>query len=153
MLPAPLGTLTDPDCADQHCAQDGVCVLSCSPVDPDCSSLAVDNCVADGICKPGCAPADVDCGGTGGGSGAGGGSGTAGGVSSTGGGTAGGTAGGSATAGGAGTAGGTSGSGGGGTPTVDPPAKHCGCASEGGALPLLLALVLSRKRAQPARLG
>src|SRR6185436_10495989 len=43
--PAPLGTLSDPDCADQHCGSDSICVLSCSPVDPDCASLSLNHCV------------------------------------------------------------------------------------------------------------
>ncbi len=59
--PAPLGTLNDPDCAEAHCAADGVCVLSCSPVDPDCASLNINNCATNGICQPGCATADKDC--------------------------------------------------------------------------------------------
>jgi len=32
--------IVDPDCADQHCGQDGVCALACvSPPDPDCAQL------------------------------------------------------------------------------------------------------------------
>ncbi len=60
--PTPLGTLTDPDCADAHCAADGICVLSCSPVDPDCSTLNINNCAENGVCQPsGCAVPDKDC--------------------------------------------------------------------------------------------
>ncbi len=59
--PAPLGTMSDPDCADQHCAADGVCVLSCAVVDPDCASLSINDCAENGICNSGCVPADVDC--------------------------------------------------------------------------------------------
>lgn len=59
--PAPRGTLTDPDCADQHCGADGVCVLSCADVDADCASLSITDCHENGICKQGCTPADVDC--------------------------------------------------------------------------------------------
>jgi hypothetical protein len=61
--PAPLGTLEDPDCADQHCGADGVCVLGCQVVDSDCASMNMDRCAHDGICEPGCAPADLDCAG------------------------------------------------------------------------------------------
>lgn len=53
------GQLGDPDCADAHCGADGICVLSCSPVDPDCTG--VDHCGADGICDPSCATTDDDC--------------------------------------------------------------------------------------------
>lgn len=61
--PAPLGTLGDPDCAADHCGADGVCVLSCSPVDADCASLNLNHCVADGFCQvAGCSTADPDCG-------------------------------------------------------------------------------------------
>lgn len=60
--PAPLGTMTDPDCADQHCSADGVCVTSCFLVDPDCASMNVSNCVENGICQStGCAVSDPDC--------------------------------------------------------------------------------------------
>jgi hypothetical protein len=32
------GRLVDPDCAENHCGQDGICVISCvSPADPDCT--------------------------------------------------------------------------------------------------------------------
>jgi hypothetical protein len=135
--PAPLGTVEDPDCADRHCAADGICVISCSPVDPDCGSLGIDACRADGVCKPGCATPDVDCGGgTGGGSagGAGGGvSGTGGGVTGTGGGVTG-------TGGGVtGTGGGVSGTGGGGERMDEAPR---GCATAGGLQCLIALLTL-----------
>jgi len=72
-----VGVLVDPDCAEQHCVADGLCVLSCvAPVDPDC---AVERCGPDGACDPSCMPADPDCGG-GGGGGAGGGGGGGGGA-------------------------------------------------------------------------
>lgn len=51
-------TLIDPDCAQAHCSADGMCVLSCSPVDPDCTGT--DHCGPDGICDPSCV-ADTDC--------------------------------------------------------------------------------------------
>jgi hypothetical protein len=54
------GALVDPDCAESHCGQDGVCALACvAPIDPDCAG--VDRCGADGACDPGCEPADADC--------------------------------------------------------------------------------------------
>lgn len=149
--PAPLGTLSDPDCAPQHCGADGICVLSCSPVDADCASLAIDACGADGVCKPGCSNPDVDCmgGGTAGGTGAAGGTGTAGGATAGGNATAGGsTAGGGdpGTAGGAtATAGGSEATAGGSDvfPKMDEP-QGCHCASIDLAWPLL-ALVLARR--------
>jgi hypothetical protein len=51
--PAPRGTMLDPDCADQHCGADGVCAMACSPVDPDCASLGINNCGSNGVCQPG----------------------------------------------------------------------------------------------------
>ncbi|MBI4956654.1 MAG: trypsin-like serine protease, partial [Myxococcales bacterium] len=54
-------TLVDPDCAQNHCSADGMCVLSCvNPIDPDCMG-AVDYCGPDGACDPSCNPVDVDC--------------------------------------------------------------------------------------------
>ena len=54
--------LVDPDCAEKHCALDGVCALACvAPLDPDCASIAVDRCGPDGVCNPSCAPLDPDC--------------------------------------------------------------------------------------------
>ncbi len=54
-----VGKLVDPDCADQHCGQDGICALSCvNPPDPDC---AINHCGADGSCDPSCNPPDPDC--------------------------------------------------------------------------------------------
>jgi MYXO-CTERM domain-containing protein len=53
-------TLVDPDCAENHCGADGMCVLSCAlPVDPDCSG--VNHCIKDGICDPACTTFDTDC--------------------------------------------------------------------------------------------
>jgi MYXO-CTERM domain-containing protein len=52
--------LVDPDCAQDHCGADGMCVISCvNPVDPDC--LGASHCGPDGACDPSCSPADVDC--------------------------------------------------------------------------------------------
>ena len=125
---APLGRMEDPDCADQHCGADGVCVISCSPVDSDCQSLGIDACRPDGVCRPGCASPDVDCpSGTGGGAGGGGG-----GVSGTGGG------GGSA-----------SGTGGGGGERMEAPPMGCGCGSSGDSSALWLCFagwLLGRQR-------
>ena len=142
--PSPLGRLDDPDCADQHCGADGVCVISCSPVDPDCASLAIDSCRADGVCKPGCGTPDVDCaGGTGGGGGGSGGgaAGGTGGGSGGGGGSAGGSVSGT---GGGGTVSGTGGTGGGDRMDEQP---H-GCSSTAGLWTLLALLTvrISRRR-------
>lgn len=53
-------TLVDPDCAENHCDADGMCVISCvAPLDPDCAG--VNHCAADGVCDPSCAPVDADC--------------------------------------------------------------------------------------------
>lgn len=53
-------TLLDPDCAENHCGADGMCVISCvAPLDPDCTG--VNHCAADGVCDPSCAPVDADC--------------------------------------------------------------------------------------------
>jgi|GEM_PF-2682793 len=59
--PAPLGALKDPDCADQHCGADGVCVLSCAVADPDCASLTINDCADNGICNTNCSTPDADC--------------------------------------------------------------------------------------------
>ena len=62
--------LVDPDCAENHCGADGICVLSCAaPPDPDC--LGIDHCGPDGVCDPACAT-DPDCSSGQGASGAGG---------------------------------------------------------------------------------
>src|SRR5262249_54983948 len=75
-----VGVLVDPDCAEQHCGADGLCVLSCAaPVDPDCAGA---RCGPEGACDPTCMPADADC-GAGGGAGAGGGGGGGGAPSAT----------------------------------------------------------------------
>jgi Trypsin len=149
--PAPLGTMNDPDCADQHCGADAICALGCSPVDPDCASLGIDNCGANGVCQPGCANADVDCAGGTGGSGGSGGAGGAGGGGGSGGsgGTAG--AGGSGGAGGFGGTGGSGGSGGSGSTTlraVDPQLGKVpsSCSVAGGIPMLALALGLLQRR-------
>jgi MYXO-CTERM domain-containing protein len=53
-------TLVDPDCAENHCGADGMCVISCvDPPDPDCPTI--DHCGPDGECDPTCTPVDVDC--------------------------------------------------------------------------------------------
>ena len=133
--PAPLGRLDDPDCADQHCGGDGVCVISCSPVDPDCQSLGIETCRPDGVCGAGCASPDPDCpAGAGGGSGAGGGGG--GGTTGTGGGSA------SGAGGSGGAASGSGGSGGGGTTVLGPVDEPRGCSSAGGFGGLAIALTL-----------
>ncbi len=76
------GQLVDPDCAENHCARDGMCVLSCvHPVDPDCSG---DVCRADGVCDPSCATPDPDCAGLPGTTGSTGSPGTTGATGSTG---------------------------------------------------------------------
>jgi len=52
--------LVDPDCAEDHCGADGMCVISCvNPVDPDCSPGT--SCGPDGVCDPSCPGGDVDC--------------------------------------------------------------------------------------------
>src|SRR5262249_3773212 len=54
--------LVDPDCAENHCGPDGICVLSCvAPLDPDCVPLGINHCIPDGVCDPGCVPLDPDC--------------------------------------------------------------------------------------------
>ncbi|WP_437479405.1 trypsin-like serine protease [Sorangium sp. So ce1014] len=53
-------TLTDPDCAEAHCGEDGICAVACvDPVDPDCAGP--DRCGPDGACDPGCPDIDADC--------------------------------------------------------------------------------------------
>ncbi|MGB0678496.1 MAG: trypsin-like serine protease [Polyangiales bacterium] len=53
--------LVDPDCAAQHCGEDGVCAIACvDPLDPDCRKLGIDHCGEDGVCDPACRT-DPDC--------------------------------------------------------------------------------------------
>ncbi|MGB0680332.1 MAG: trypsin-like serine protease [Polyangiales bacterium] len=54
--------LVDPDCAEQHCAADGVCAIACvAPLDPDCRKLGVNHCGVDGVCDFECQTPDPDC--------------------------------------------------------------------------------------------
>jgi MYXO-CTERM domain-containing protein len=120
--------LVDPDCAEDHCGADGMCVLSCAaPLDPDCTGK--DHCGLDGVCDPAC-PADPDCPSGQGAGGAGvGGSGVG---SSTAAGVGGSGFGGESGAGGAGgDEGSTSGGAGAGKSDVAPEESGCGCTTVG----------------------